>query len=75
MNKKQLEISMDIGVSPKILDAMDGVEKTILNFMDKSKNLYSANDINYEIKMVDELYHQYRKLFDKHGDASHTKHA
>jgi hypothetical protein len=65
INKKQLEISMAIGEPKKILDAMTGVERTILNFMDKSANLYSANDINYEIKIVDDLYHQCHQSFDK----------
>jgi hypothetical protein len=65
MNRKQLEIIMDIGESPKILDAMIGVERTVLNFMDKSKNLYSANDIDYEIKIIDDLYHQHHHALDK----------
>jgi Mg2+ and Co2+ transporter CorA len=65
INKKQLEVGMDIGESAKILDAMAGVERTILNFMDKSANLYSANDINYEIKIVDDLYHQCHQSLDK----------
>jgi len=60
-NKKQLETFVGEGESVKILDAMGGVEKTILNYLDKSKNLYSANDINYEIKIVDDLYHLYNQ--------------
>jgi len=59
INKKQLEATVGEGESAKILDAMNGVERTVLNYLDKSKNLYCANDINYEIKMVDDLYHQY----------------